>query len=45
MKGSPVLLLVLILNITVLAGFGFTIWQISNAMERRENIIKECMAK
>jgi hypothetical protein len=42
LKGSPILLVVLILNLVVFAGFGFVIWQVSNAMERREAIIRSC---
>jgi hypothetical protein len=43
MKATPFVLAILIVNITVLAGFAFTLHQISSAMARRDNIIERCI--
>jgi hypothetical protein len=45
LKATPFLLAALILNIIVLAGFSYTLSQVSEAMERRESILKACIEK
>ena len=45
LKGSPVLLLVLILNLTALAGFAYILHEVSAAIERREVLLKQCLDK
>ena len=43
LKGTPFLLGMLILNIVVLIGCAWTLHEVSNAMERRESILKACI--
>jgi hypothetical protein len=43
LKGTPFLLVILILNIVMLAGFTWTLHEVSNAQERRESILKACI--
>ena len=45
LKGSPILLVILILNVIVFAGFGYTLHSVSAAMERREALLKACIEK
>jgi hypothetical protein len=45
LKGTPLLLAALALNIVVLIGFAWTLHEVSNAMERRESILKACIEK
>jgi hypothetical protein len=45
LKATPFLLAALVLNIIVLAGFSYTLSQVSEAMERRESILKACIEK
>jgi hypothetical protein len=43
MKASPFVLALLIINIVVLAGFTFTLHEVSKAVERRDNILERCI--
>ena len=43
MKAAPFVLALLILNIAVLAGFTFTLHEVSNAVERRDRILERCI--
>jgi hypothetical protein len=43
LKATPFLLALLVLNIIVLAGFAWTLNEVSNAMERREAVLKTCL--
>jgi hypothetical protein len=45
LKGTPILLAAMILNVIVLAGFGWTIHQVSSSIERRDALIKSCLEK
>jgi hypothetical protein len=45
LKATPFLLAALVLNIIVLAGFSYTLKSVSDAMERREAILKACIEK
>jgi hypothetical protein len=45
LKATPFLLAALVLNIIVLAGFSYTLKSVSDAMERRESILKACIEK
>ena len=45
LKGAPILLAAMILNVIVLAGFGWTIHQVSSSIERRDALIKSCLEK
>ncbi len=45
LKGSPILLMILVLNLIVLTGFGFVLHQMSAATERRDALIKECLTR
>jgi hypothetical protein len=43
LRGAPFVLAILILNILVLAGFSLTLWQVGNAIERRDKILEKCI--
>jgi hypothetical protein len=43
MKASPFVLALLIINVVVLAGFTFTLHEVSKAVERRDNILERCI--
>ena len=43
LKATPFLLALLVINMVVLAGFAFTLHQVSSAMERRESILARCL--
>jgi hypothetical protein len=43
MKATPFVLALLIINIAVLAGFAFTLHEVGNAIERRDNILEKCI--
>lgn len=45
LKGTPFVLALLIVNIIALGGFGYTLNEVSNAMERREALILKCLEK
>ncbi|TYL96598.1 hypothetical protein FXB40_11130 [Bradyrhizobium rifense] len=45
LKGTPFVLALLVINIIVLAGFAYTLHQVSNAMERRESILQSCIER
>jgi len=42
LRGTPFVLALLVINVIVLAGFAWTLHEVSNAMERREAILKVC---
>jgi len=43
MKASPFVLAILIINFTLLAGFVYTLHEVSAAVSRRDNIIERCV--
>jgi hypothetical protein len=43
LRGTPSLLAILTLNVVVLAGFAWTLHEVSAAQERREAILKMCI--
>ena len=45
LKATPFLLALLVINMVVLAGFAFTLHQVSSAMERRERMIAPILAR
>jgi hypothetical protein len=45
LRGTPFVLAIVIVNILALLGFGWTLNEVSNAMERREGIIKACIER
>jgi len=42
LRGSPFLLVLLLINVIVLAGFWITLSHVSGAMERREKVLERC---
>jgi Tfp pilus assembly protein PilX len=45
LRGTPFVLVIVLLNTIVLAMFTFTLYSVSNAMERREGLIKACIER
>jgi hypothetical protein len=45
MKGTPVLLGALLLNVLVLVGFAWTLHEIAGVQERRDGILKACIER
>lgn len=43
MRATPFVLALLIVNIVVLAGFTFTLYEVSKAVERRDKILERCI--
>jgi hypothetical protein len=43
MRASPFVLALLIINIAVLVGFSFTLYEVSKAVARRDNILERCL--
>jgi hypothetical protein len=43
LRSTPFILALLVINVIVLAGFAFTLHEVSSAMERREDILKSCI--
>ena len=43
LRGSPFLLVLLLINMIVLAGFWITLSHVADAMERREKILERCL--
>ena len=43
MRGSPFVLALLVINIVVLIGFTFTLYEVSKAVERRDRILERCI--
>jgi hypothetical protein len=43
MKASPFVLALLIINVAVLIGFSFTLYEVSKAVARRDNILERCI--
>jgi len=45
LRGTPFVLALVMLNIVALVGFGFVLNEVSNAMERREPLLKACIER
>ena len=45
MRATPFVLALLIINTVVLGGFAFSMHEISNAAERRDNLLQNCMER
>ena len=45
LRGTPFVLALVMINIIALVGFGFILSEVSNAMERREGLIKACIER
>jgi len=43
MKATPFVLAILIVNVTVLAGFAFTLHEVGSAISRRDKLIERCL--
>jgi hypothetical protein len=43
MRATPFVLAIMILNISLLSLFAFTLHEVSSAMERREKILDRCL--
>jgi hypothetical protein len=43
MRATPFVLALLIINICVLAGFAMTLYQVGDAIERRDRILERCI--
>lgn len=43
MRATPFVLAILIINIVVLTGFTFTLYQVGHAVERRDKILERCI--
>lgn len=45
LRGTPFVLALLLINITVLAGFAFTLHEVSKGNERRDAMISACLER
>ena len=45
LRGTPFVMAIIIVNIIALVGFGYVLHEVSNAMERREGLIKACIER
>ena len=45
LKSTPFLLALVVINVIALLGFGYILHEVSNAMERREGLIKACIER
>jgi hypothetical protein len=45
LKSTPAMLMVILLNIVMLAGFVYTLSSIAQAIERRDVMIKSCIER
>lgn len=45
LRGTPFVLTIVLLNTLVIGLFAYTLSEVSNAMERREGIIKACIER
>jgi len=45
LSGTPLILALILINLMALGCFGFVLYQVGNAMERREAILAACIAK
>jgi hypothetical protein len=43
LRSTPFVMALLVINVIVLAGFAFTLHEVSSAMERREGILEKCL--
>jgi hypothetical protein len=43
LKGTPALLVIILLNCVMLAMFAFVLAKVSDAIERRDAVIKSCL--
>jgi hypothetical protein len=42
-KATPLIFAMVVINIVALLGFGYVLHEVSDAMERREGLIKACI--
>ena len=45
LKASPFVLALIVINVISLAGFGYILHEVSEAIERREALIKACIER
>jgi hypothetical protein len=45
LRGTPFVLVIIVLNTIVLGMFTFTLYSVSEAMERREGLLKACIER
>lgn len=45
LRGTPFVMALVIVNVIALFGFGIVLNEVSNAMERREGLIKSCIER
>jgi len=45
LRGTPFVMALVIINIIALIGFAFVLNEVSNAMDRREGLIKACIER
>ena len=45
LRGAPFVLALLVINIVVLAGFAFTLHEVSKGMSRRDAMIQACIER
>jgi hypothetical protein len=45
LRGTPFVLALLVINIIVLAGFAFTLHEVSKSIERRDGILQSCIER
>jgi hypothetical protein len=43
MRATPFVLALLVINVVVLAGFTYTLHEVSDAVERRDKILERCI--
>ena len=45
LKSTPAMLMVVLLNIVMLAGFAYVLHEVAQAQERREDLLKACIER
>ena len=45
LKGTPLVLALVLINVLTLIGFGYVLHKVSDAMERREALIRACIER
>jgi hypothetical protein len=43
LRGTPFVLVILIVNVLVLAGFGYTLHEVGDGIARRDAMLEKCM--
>ena len=43
LRGQPLVLALLVINVIVLAGFGYTLHHVSKSIERRDGLLQSCI--